>query len=168
MKKRESVTSLSAWVNHPGSFMERLKEHGVTDASVRILQEGFRKPHLDECKILALSYEEEAWIREVVIESHDQIWMVARTVIPKVTLTGPEKELQYLKNRSLGSFLFQDPHLQRSDFDIFPILPNTLWDEKMGALVSSDSSLVARRSVFNTKGKTLLLTEIFFPAVGAL
>ncbi len=149
--KMQAVTTMQNWLLDPGSFMKRLKEYGVHDANIRILDEGFRVPLADERKILAILPRAVAWVREVIIESGDTIWMSARTVIPKETLTGKQKKLQYLKNKSLGSVLFKDPKLQRSRLEIKACLPN--W---------------RRRSVFCTAGKFILLTEIFSPAVGLL
>lgn len=169
MKMHDSVTSLSAWLTHPGSFMERLKQHGVQDAEVRVWAEGFQAPLEDEHKMLGIEADSSTWVREVVIASGDRVWMVARTVIPRATLTGPEQALQHLNNRSLGSFLFKDPNLTRSEFDIQPVLPNSFWYQKIAAIVPlRTETLFSRRSVFCTNGKKLLLTEVFFPTVGEL
>lgn len=131
--------------------MQRLVVHGVIDAQIRVLNEGWGLPSTQERLQLSLPNRVVAWVREVSIQSGETVWMFARTVIPQQTLSGKEKILQRLKNRSLGSVLFNYPDLQRSEFHYF---------------VKED--LPARQSVFCFGGKSLLLTEVFFPAIGEL
>lgn len=148
--KRDVETTIQAWLSDAGSFMQRLKAHGVTDAKVYVLKEGFAVPRLNERARLAILPHEKAWIRDVKIASGDTVWMTARTVIPQKTLTGREKQLQRLKNHSLGSFLFKDRFLKR-EFTF----------KKSG-------SFWLRRSFFLTRGKILLLIEKFYPSVWEL
>lgn len=152
---------LFAWLSDSGSFMQRLKRHGVENAQIRILKEGWSFGGSLERTILSLPFLTFTWVREVVIYSDDTTWMFARTVIPRKTLTGKERELRYLKTRSLGSLLFSYSDLVRSEFSYFQVDPDKEWNIKC-----MKDGVWGRRSLFTFSGKSLLLTEVFSPELG--
>jgi chorismate lyase len=160
---------LVAWLLHSGSFMRRLADHGVDNAQIQVLKEGWGLPSLQEQRMLQLPFRTFVWMREVVIQSSDTIWMFARTVIPRVTLSGKERELQHLKTRSLGSVLFRYPDLERSEFDYFILGAEKKLEREVAKYVTiPDEGLWSRRSVFTLQKKSVLLTEVFFPEVREL
>lgn len=162
-------SGLSGWLADSGSFMQRLERYGVHDAQIRVLKEGWRVPRIEECQRLGLEEGQTAWIREVLIHSEHKQWMFARTVIPKATLTGEELQLRHLKNRALGSVLFKNPAMRRSEFEFFCLSPDMLWHKKIMKNVSTlQKDLWGRRSLFTLHEKTLLLTEIFFSDITSL
>jgi chorismate lyase len=140
---------LTTWLLCASSFMQRLKNHGIANARIQVLRENWCMPALDECLKLNIPSRRFALVREVLIDSDEGQWMYARTVIPQTTLTGKERRLRLLKNRSLGSVLFKDPSMVRSPFEFTRV----------------DGKLWARRSEFHLGNKPLLLTEIFFPGI---
>lgn len=152
---KESIypESLRAWIAHPGSFMRRLGEYGVKDSVVEVVQQRWALPRADERERLGLPPRCYALIREVVIKATENRWMYARTVFPRQTLTGKLQCLGRLKSRSLGSVLFKDPTMLRSEFEVayFPSMER--W---------------ARRSLFTLQNKSLLLTEFFLPDLAHL
>lgn len=162
------ATHLRQWLLNPGSFMQRLELHVDTKPQIQILQQSWEVPQLDERSLLCLRNRQAAYIREVLISNGHQHWMYARTVFPKAMLTGKEKRFFYLKNRSLGSILF-DPaeNFVRGEFEFSQLKPNTFLYEKVKAW-SHHQALWARRSVFNLDKKSLLLTEVFLPGMTAL
>jgi chorismate--pyruvate lyase len=160
---------LAAWLACASSFMQRLKKYGIRGARIQPLMQCFQTPLPDERRILSLSVRRYALIREVLIDSAEGNWMYARTVIPQTTLTGKEKRLACLKDRALGSILFKDPHLSRSAFEVACLTPHMAWFQKIKHYIGAATEEVwARRSVFHTSRKPLLLTEIFFPPIAAL
>lgn len=143
--------SLKAWLLYQGSFMTRLKEHGIIDAKVQVLNESRRIPEEWERVCLGIA-REETLVREVLILNATQCFMFARTVIPESMLSGALEELSQLGNRSLGSVLFNHPYVRREEFE-FTIVTFSSCE---------DSHLPARRSIFTLQEKKLLLTEVFF------
>src|SRR5262245_38918720 len=116
---------LKEWLIYKGSFMQRLVQFGISDAQIRVLQERWMQPwaweknYLDTKKQTQM-YEvqmREVLIREVLIHSGEKYWMFARTVFPESILTGKYACLAHLQTRSLGSVLFKDPDLKRSEFE---------------------------------------------------
>lgn len=157
---------LHSWLTHPGSFMERLKEHGVSDARIEVIGEKWLHPAADEAALLNLPEDALAWIREVVIFDEKNTYMYARTIIPSQTLTGKLRQLQQLNSQSLGSLLFKLPEMKRSEFEFMTIKPESAWHRK----ISQNTDLAAveidgRRSLFSMKKKQLLLTEFYLPGV---
>lgn len=156
--------TLLDWIFDPGSFVQRLKHHGISSPQIDVLYQGWQLPTSDERRILGINARIYTLIREVLIKSEEGAWMFARTVFPHKTLTGKERCLAWLKNRSLGSVLFKNPDLLRSDFEVACITQKDDWYEKVVTQVAIPQvNLWARRSTFSIKEKPLLLTEIFLP-----
>lgn len=157
---------LKGWILYPGSFMERLKQHSIEDAQIDVLEQSWQKPLAYERELLGLGLRSNALIRQVLIKSEQSFWMFARTVFPRQTLTGEQKQLAHLENRSLGSILFKDPALKRTEFEIAYIESDMPWYKKLAEYVNLNSEGIwARRSMFNLHGKQLLLTEFFLPDI---
>lgn len=157
------------WLLDPGSFIKRLKQQGVQQPHVYVLSQRWQCPSFDERKLLGIAERHVALVREVLIGSGNDQWMFARTVFPAATLTGSERRLAHLKNRSLGSVLFKNPHVLRSDFELACINPGMDWHEKIRQVASVDKHVLwARRSQFFIKQKSLLLMEVFLPAMNKL
>ena len=156
------------WLRDPGSFMERLKRHGVLDPLVRVLSEASLTVSPGESALLGVRADEAVLVREVLIQSSYASWMYARTLIPATTLAH-KTELTTLDTRSLGSVLFQDPTLRRSAFEIARIYPETHWHAHIESVANpNDDAFWARRSVFHVQEQPLLLTEVFLPDIETL
>lgn len=156
---------LQAWLTHSGSFMERLRSKNIHNAAVSVLSESWSSPELWETDCLGQCLSD-ALIREVIIASGEQYWMYARTVIPRETLVGDLSELAHLKNRPLGSVLFNHPLMQRGAFDFIHLQPGMDWHAKVMSYVKRElPALWSRRSIFSIQNKSILLTEVFLPDI---
>ena len=161
--------NLEGWVWHAASFVERLKQHGVKNPEIVVLKEGFEQPLPSEQKALLSPIGLTAWIREVLIQSQEGVWMYARAVFPKATLTGPEEQFMRLGTRSLGSVLFQYPDLVRSEFEVAELTPSSLWHQTISNYYPlAEKSVWGRRSLFTFQQKQLLLSEVFLPDIASL
>ncbi len=162
-------TPLGEWLLHSASFIERLRQHGAVSPRIKVLRQHWQFPTLSEKKILNITTREYALIREVLIYSMGKEWMFARTVFPRQTLTGQQRCLARLKNRSLGSILFKDPTLQRDPFEITCLLPEMpLYEFITQQATRSTDVIWARRSRFLLQDKPLLLSEFFLSDVTSL
>ncbi len=135
------------WLIYPGSFVERLKKHGVHYPRIRVLYQGWQYPSPLERKRLNIPARTCAFIREVSIGNENKTFMFARTVFPKTVLRGKWRCFQHLKNKTLGSILFKN-HFKRSQFEI--LKTKETW---------------MRRSIFSREENQLLLTEYFLKDV---
>lgn len=160
---------LRGWMMHSHSFVERLKAQGVKQPEIEVLQQKWRLPTEDESNCLGLDSQSRILAREVLIVSAEKKWMYARTIFPEATLTGEQCQLANLKNQSLGSVLFKDPSLKRSEFTVACLTPAMC---EYAAILSyaemHAEKLWARRSLFTVNNKSLLLTEVFLPDIEML
>ena len=160
---------LYPWLTDAGSFMQRLRDHGVHDAKIHVLRQAWDRPLLDERRELKLDPHRYALIREVFIHSDETIWMYARTIIPHFTLTGREQRYKFLKDRALGSLLFKDPKMTRGTFEFMRLTPEIAWQQSNVLDMKLKRDPVwARRSLFFLGEKPLLLAEFFLPPLEKL
>lgn len=98
--------------------------------------------------MLGIIGSERVWVRDVVLYIDDQPLIIARTAIPEQTLRGAGVRLKHLGNRSLGSYLFTQPSLQRTPLRAsqHTAQPHYPW---------------GRYSVFRVHGKPLMVSEWF-------
>lgn len=135
------------WLLDHGSLTARLSLLG--HFRVEILREYQGRPTQLERQKLKLCHQARVWVREVVLKVNDCALVYARTAIPQQTLQGKEKRLQYLGEKSLGSYLFQQPHLKRQPLSVSHCNPNQLGLEW------------CRHSVFTLGNKPLMVSEAF-------
>ena len=142
------------WLYDSGSLSRRLQRAAGGEFSVRVLSEAWQRPSAGEALALGIDPRRLALIREVELLGRSaEPWVFARTVIPATTLSGVERRLLRLGSRSLGSYLFRDPSLERA-----PLRACHLRDH-------ARQDYWARRSVFRLHGKPLLVCEVFLPAM---
>lgn len=158
-------TELQIWLSHAGSFMQRLEDHGIKNPTIDVIREDWFIPEAWESELLQLKSSEQTFIREVCIYSDTKIWLYGRTVVPQDMLRG-KQELSHLKNRPLGSVLFQDPEIKRDKFEFTYIEPGKLW-QGFSPVDQQQASWV-RRSLFKLYDHSLLLTEILMPDLTTL
>lgn len=139
------------WLLDTGSLTQRLIAASQGDFRVEVVRQGWCRPTRSEAKALNIPSRQLAMIREVQLIGKGQAWVYARTVIPASTLTGKQRELNFIGNRSLGSILFSDPTMKRGPLQISKL-----------KLITGES-VWARRSLFHLSDKPLLVAEVFLP-----
>jgi len=131
---------------------------------VQVLQQGWGAPLLSERRVLDMPEGERAVIREVRLLCGNTPWVFARTVIPVRTLRGRERRLVHVGSKSLGAALFANPHLSRGEMEIARLTQNDLlFDHALAA--GAVDEVWGRRSCFMLRGKRLLVSEFFLPAL---
>ncbi len=148
------------WLIHAGSFMQRLRVHGIRDARIQVLEQSWQLPHFSERKLLNLNFRSFVLVREVLILSEKKIWMYARTIIPKSFLKGEYQQLAHLKTRALGAVLFKNKKIKRSGFEFMCLKTGMTLHEKVRKYFDQEK-LWARRSLFSNDATSLLLMEVF-------
>ncbi len=92
------------------------------------------------------------FVREVALCIRNQPVVLARSVIPRSTLTGAERQLLVLNTKPLGEFLFSHKHMSRSKIEV-----------KKGTV--NQQAVWGRRSIFKLNNKPLLVSEFFLPSL---
>jgi len=164
---RSSVPdTLRSWLLDKGSLTDRLKHCCRGRFSVRVVDEAWQRPQLDEARVLGIPVTALAWVRQVQLLCNGKPWVFARTVVPVTTLSGAQRQLACLGNRPLGAYLFADPGMQRSPVQLARIAHgSTLFEDAVQGLADKPQVIWGRRSVFRVGGKPLLVSEIFLPAI---
>ncbi len=146
------------WLLDEGSLTERLIAASGGDFRVERLSQCWQQPLLSERRLLGLPGRQWALIREVVLRCREEAWIYARSVIPASTLTGSLRHLRHLQNQSLGALIFQQPTLQRGEFQL-ALLP--AHSDYVHEQVRQEQAAWARRSRFLIEGKPLSVSEVF-------
>ncbi len=164
---RQPSNELRCWLFDATSLTRRVQQACAGTFSVRVEQQGWGRPRLDEYLALGLRQRRKALIREVHLLCDGRPWVFARTVIPVNTLSGKQRHLAHLGNRPLGAVLFADPHMVRGPVEVAPIQNgHRLYAAAVQGLKRRPEEIWGRRSVFRLGGKPLLVSEYFLPGIG--
>ncbi|MCG7599685.1 chorismate lyase [Halomonas sp. McH1-25] len=137
------------WVASTDSLTARLVDAASGDFQVRLISQRLVRPRRDEALALNVSPARYVWCREVALCAGRRPWVMARSVAPLDALHG--QRMGQLGERSLGSWLFRQPGLQRGPISVTSASPCTL------------PSLWGRRSEFR-HGRLRILVQEFFLA----
>lgn len=159
-----------SWLLEPGSLTARCQ--AACDAfRVRLLAGGLRRPWIDEAVFFSLRAGQRARSREVLLECDGVPVIFAHTVLPLRPRGRLGGWLAGLGERSLGSLLFAHPGFCRGPIEFLridrrhPLFRRVL---EAAALPAGTRSLWARRSAHRLGAQTVLVTEVFLPAILSL
>jgi len=154
-----------AWLRDSGSLTRRLRA-ACPAFAVRRLAQGPGRPNLDEAPVLGLSRGQRAVLRDVLLLCGNTPLVYAHTVIPRSGMAGPWASLAHLGNRPLGEALFSDPRITRHPLESRRLdARHPLYRAAVHHLADVPRYLWARRSRFTLEGHSILVTEVFLPAV---
>ena len=157
-----------AWLLDPASLTRRVVAVCAGKFRVEVVFQGWRRPLLHEARVLGMRAGCHALIRQVYLLCNNQVWVYARTVIPRTTLTGRERRLAHLRTRPLGKVLFADPSMRRAAVEVTCLTARApLFYMATRRLRPPPAVIWGRRSVFTLNAKPLLVYEIFLPAIPA-
>mgnify|MGYP000483327604 CR=1 FL=1 len=154
------------WLFDEGSLTARIIAACNGPFRVEIVSQGWQRPFANEAKRLGMTQPQRAWVRQVHLYCGDTPWVFARTVVPRKTLTGAQRQLVGLGSKSLGTVLFSDPGMTRDSMEVARLCaPHYFYRNATQGLTHLPTSVWGRRSVFYLKHKPLLVNEIFLPAM---
>lgn len=167
---------MRAWLLHPASLTSLLRQR-CAEFAVRPVFEAVAPAGRDEHRGLRLGRTQPAWVREVQLLCDGIPVVFAHSVVAQRHVRGAWRGLTGLGSRSLGDVLFSDPKVERKAFGFRCLnvahalhgrAAQPLGDSQEIALGSSQGlsqGLWARRSLFVLQGQSILVTEVFLPAV---
>lgn len=104
-------------------------------------------------------------VREVLLTLDEQPFIFARSVFPISAAEHKNLNLAELGTQSLGQSLFNQPDLTRSTFEVTQ-LPLTHGISQLNRLFHDCDELIwGRRSLFETRGQSVLVSEFFLTPV---
>jgi len=165
-RSREFV-AFALWLRDRGSLTERLQAKG--SFAVRLLRQGLAMPTLDEAISLGIKRNQLAWVREVALVCDGQPVVFAHTVLPYRPRGALTRWFERLGHRSLGAVLFSHHGFARGALKSRRLdHRHALFQPAIAAMqlkTSAPSTLWARRSLFVFRSQSVLVTEVFSPAL---
>jgi len=140
-----------SWLTEQGSLTERLNKE-FHDVEVDVIYEG------------KVSEEKSSYKREVIIKSHGQPMVFARTSLKDDDLNGTWRCLKKLGQQSLANILFKDTEIYRRSMLYQIIQPADALHLYLKSLDLVNQEIIwLRKSEWEKNGKTLSLIEVFLP-----
>lgn len=158
--------ALRRWLLDTASLTDRIRRACTGGFRVRVLDQGWGYPGLDERRVLDMPQGQRAIIRQVQLLCDEAPWVFARSVIPVMTLRGRQRRLAHLGNRPLGAYLFADPSMRRGPVQLARLTPRqSMYATAIRGLATSPAEIWGRRSVFRLGDRPLLVCEVFLPGL---
>jgi chorismate lyase len=152
-----------SWIYEADSLTKRLRDcYG--DIRVQVLQQGWFRPYFSECRELRLQPFRRHLTREVMLHHRGKPLLMARTIIPTVTLKAAHRNLAHLGSRPLGEVIFSYPDLERTSMGLAQIPPEK-WRDEIRQLTSIDQPVWGRRTHYAIAHRPLLISEFFLPSL---
>jgi chorismate lyase len=141
----------SRWLFDPGSLTQLLIQKSGGDFRVQVRAEQWVSLPSSELRSCFGPLEDghKFWSRKVALVGNGNVWVLAHTLIPEISLMSPLKRVLELNQKPLGEYLFSHPDLIRSGMEITQT-PGGSW---------------GRRSLFYLFGKPIMVAEFFLPAI---
>ena len=165
LKKPSANHALQNWLTDTGSLTARLQSN-YNHFAVKPIAVKYAKPITDESGLLHLPTHKTALIREVLLMGNHQAVIFAHSVLPRASLRGKWNRLGRLGNKALGAALFANPQVKRAPLRFKKLsAQHVLYQHAVQHLAAKPAYLWARRSVFSLNCATILVTEVFLPAL---
>ena len=153
------------WLQDRGSLTRRIQER-CSKFRVQPVFQSLRKVYGDEQDVMQLRPNELALVREVYLYCGDTPVVFAHSVVARKNLRGAWRGLSGLGNKSLGTVLFTNPRIRRTPLQFKKVARgHFLYDRACNRLLEKPANLWARRSLFTLHGQSILVTEVFLPAI---
>ncbi|KPY83192.1 chorismate lyase [Pseudomonas syringae pv. tagetis] len=150
---------LLEWLFNQDSLTRRLNRLSDGGFSVLPQFEGWQALRRDECLALDLPATSEGWVREAYLRGNDIHWVFARSVAARSALQEGGLNMDDLGTRSLGELLFSDPAFVRGPLEVCH------YPEAWLPAADAARGLWARRSRFSRGALSVLVAEVFLPAL---
>lgn len=163
--------SLRVWLQDAGSLTARVRAR-CTKFEVRVLFQGLANLHPDETALLGVRAGERAWVREVLLLADGRAVVFARSLLPRANARGIWMLFHRMGTRPLGGELFADPAIVRGTLATLRLDARDARYHRVRAALAQAApatpcphSLWARRSLFMRRGRALMVSETFLPAL---
>jgi chorismate lyase len=156
------------WLAWRGSLTWRIAAR-ARGFAVEVIRQGLHIPNEDEYRQLGQPTHRRALVREVVLHAAGTPVVLAHSIASWRDLSGPWRGLRGLGSRPLAEALFTDPLVTREPLEFVRIDRRHPLGRRARQVFGRDFPVLwARRSRFVKRGRPLLVTEVFLPALLAL
>ena len=155
-----------AWLKESGSLTKAVVNACDGRFNLHLRGQRWRRGYASERELLGMRQGAHGLIREVELRCNESVWVFARTLIPASSFRGRAKRLARLRNKPLGAVLFADKSTQRVLSEVARITPrHALYHAATVNLVDKPSEIWGRRAIYRYAGQSILVNEIFLPAI---
>lgn len=168
--RHTATADLREWLTDQGSLTARLTAR-CGQFRVQRLQQQIARCLPDESAVMGLPVRANVVERDVLLRCDGVAVVYAHTILPLSATAGHWPLFASLGNKSLGSTLFHDPLVVRGDLHYAQLRATHPLMRRIADLhlvPTPAPRLFARRSLFTRHGSSLLVTEVFLPALSAL
>ena len=165
LKKPVQSRPYRSWLIEADSLTTRLQK-SYADFKVHPVRVSAQKPSHEEARLLNVAAREYAQIREVLLFGEAKAVVFAHSVLPYQSLRGAWRSLGRLGNKPLGAVLFANPNVKRTPLAYKKLsLNHSLYQAAIKHLSDKPEFLWARRSIFSLNCASIMVVEIFLPAL---
>lgn len=165
LKSRLNIPDRAAsWIYEAGSITQRLRDYYGARVRVQVLNNRWQRSFISESRLLKTPTEKYTLTREVLLYADDIPLILARTIIPKRTISSAHRNLSHLGNRPLGEVIFSYPRLERQALEIAQVQCHQ-WKDSILQTTQIDQALWGRRTVYAIHHHPLLVSEFFLPVI---
>ena len=157
--------SSHCWLTDRGSLTRRLQAR-CPAFSVRAVHQRLDQPCQDELSLIKSRRKELVVVREVYLYCHETPVVFAHSVLQRGNLRGAWRSISRQGVKPLSAALFANPLVKRTPLYFKKLTPHhELYPRACRVLKTLPSHLWARRSVFILRGRPIMVTEVFLPAI---
>jgi len=156
------------WLSDTGSLTQKIEQVIGQKLEVRVLRDCRQNLNSDESRYFHLQTHR-CRIREVLLCSNGIPLVMARSVIPALSSSGSNQIILRLGSKPLGAVLFSKTRKRSRKKALREITllnkRSSLWRQCRQQYPELPSPLWVRRTLYKLKGRPLLVSEIFLPAL---
>lgn len=163
--------ALLPWLKDAGSLTKRIRAR-CARFEVHVLCQRLAGVRRDEALLLGLRAGERAWLREVLLVADDLAVVFARSLLPRRNVRGAWNLFHGIGARPLGAALFSDPAITRLPLACRRLDGREARYHRAAAAFERHvpgaelpRAIWARRSIFLLRGRALMVSEAFLPAI---
>lgn len=157
-------SALSPWLDETGSLTKRLRSVYGKNLAVKLLFHHWKPAFTEECRQLKVPHHRYQLIREVLLHIDDSPLVLARTVLPELTISIAHRNLSHLGTRPLGEVIFAYPDLELRQRYFSKAAPSC-WSPAIQHEFQIEPAIWGRRTLYAIHNKPLLVSEFFLPAM---
>ena len=156
------------WLSDTGSLTQKIEQAIGQKLDIQVLSDCRQKLNSDESRYFHFQMRH-CRIREVLLCANGIPLVMARSVIPALSSSGSNQSVLRLGSKPLGAVLFAKTIKRSKRKSLREITylnkHSTLWRQCFKKYEKLSTPLWARRTLYQLKGRPLLVCEIFLPAL---
>ncbi|BDX21118.1 putative chorismate pyruvate-lyase [Polynucleobacter sp. TUM22923] len=157
-----------SWLSDTGSLTQKIESVIGQKLEVVVLRDCRQNLNSDESRYFHLKIQR-CRVREVLLCANNIPLVIARSIIPSSSSSGSNHQVLRLGRKPLGAVLFAKSRAHSKAKPMREIARldqhSALWKTCLQRYESLPSVVWGRRTLYHLKGKPLLVSEVFFPAL---